>query len=135
VLEEYPSEEKRSVVRFFLLVEGLGEKYVHKEMFHVYGGKCLSRKAVHNWIEKLFYGRSKVADHETEVRKWLRQQSKDFYAAGKAMGQVYECWWRVCREINVLSSFGYHMFYVLYPFVAYSLTLPRTFLPPSLCFF
>jgi hypothetical protein len=24
----------------------------------------------------------KVADDETEVRKWLRQQSKDFYAAG-----------------------------------------------------
>jgi hypothetical protein len=26
--------------------------------------------------------RSKVADGETEVRKWLRQQSKYFYAAG-----------------------------------------------------
>jgi hypothetical protein len=19
---------------------------------------------------------------------------------GKAMGQVYQCWWRICREIN-----------------------------------
>jgi hypothetical protein len=51
-------------------------------MFPVYGVKCLSRKAVHNWVEKLSEGRSKVADDETEVRKWLRQQSKDFYAAG-----------------------------------------------------
>jgi hypothetical protein len=44
------------------------------------------------------------------------------------MGQVYQCWWRICREINVfLSRFEYHMFYVLYQFVAYLLTLPRTY--------
>jgi hypothetical protein len=48
----------------------------------VYGGKCLSCKAVHSWVEKRgkrFADDEKV---ETEVRKWLRQQSKDFYAAG-----------------------------------------------------
>jgi hypothetical protein len=35
-------------------------------------------------------------------RKWLRQQSKDSYAAGctgKAKEHVYQCWWRICREI------------------------------------
>jgi hypothetical protein len=37
------------------------------------------------------------------------------------MGQVYQCRWRICREINVLSSLEYHMFYVLYPFVTYYL--------------
>jgi transposase len=31
-------------------------------MFPVYGGKCLSRKAVHNWVEKFSQERSKVAD-------------------------------------------------------------------------
>jgi hypothetical protein len=31
-------------------------------MFPVYGEECLSRKAVHNWVEKLSQGRSKVAD-------------------------------------------------------------------------
>jgi hypothetical protein len=54
----------------------------HKEMFPVYCGKCLLRKAVHSWVEKRgkhFADNEKV---ETEVRKWLRQQSKDFYAAG-----------------------------------------------------
>jgi hypothetical protein len=40
------------------------------------------------------------------------------------MGQVYQCWWRICREINVFSRFEYHMFYVVYPFVTYLLTLP-----------
>jgi cell division FtsZ-interacting protein ZapD len=32
-------------------------------MFSVYGGKCLSCTAVHNWIEKFSQGRSKVANH------------------------------------------------------------------------
>jgi hypothetical protein len=31
---------------------------------------------------KFSRGRSKTSDDETEVRKWLRQQSKDFYAVG-----------------------------------------------------
>jgi hypothetical protein len=31
-------------------------------MFPVYYGKCLSRKAVHNWIEKFSQQRSKIAD-------------------------------------------------------------------------
>jgi hypothetical protein len=51
-------------------------------MFPVYGGKCLSRKAIHSWVEKFSQVRSKDPDDETEVRKWLRQQSKDFYGVG-----------------------------------------------------
>jgi hypothetical protein len=49
-----------------------------------------------------------------------------FRRTGKAMGQVYPCWWRICREMNVSPRFEYPMFYVLYPFVTYLLTLPRT---------
>jgi hypothetical protein len=44
------------------------------------------------------------------------------------MGQVYQCWWRICRETNVFSKFEYHMFYVLYPFVTSLLTFPRKYL-------
>jgi hypothetical protein len=29
----------------------------------------------------------------------------------KAMGQAYQLWWRICREIYVLSMFENHMFY------------------------
>jgi hypothetical protein len=65
-----------------------------------------------------------------QVRKWMRQQSKDFYAAGfDALVK-----WRD-KRINVvgeyvekkmfLPSFEYHLFYVLYPFVAYLLTSSR----------
>jgi hypothetical protein len=52
-----------------------------------------------------------------------------FRRTGKAMGQVYQCWWRICREINDFSSrFEYHIFYVLYPFVNYLLTPPHIYL-------
>jgi hypothetical protein len=77
-------------------------------MFLVYGGKCFSRKAVLNWVEKFSQVSSKVADDGTKMRKWLRQQSKrllhcGFRRTGKAMGQVCQCWWRIFREINVFS--------------------------------
>jgi hypothetical protein len=51
-------------------------------MFALYGGKCLSRKEVHNRAEKFSQGRSTITDDETEVQKRLREQSKDFNAAG-----------------------------------------------------
>jgi hypothetical protein len=34
----------------FLWAKGLNAKYVHKEMFPVYGGMCLLHKVVHNWV-------------------------------------------------------------------------------------
>jgi hypothetical protein len=49
ILEGYPTEEQRCVVRI-LWAKGLDAKDIHKEMFPVYGGKYLSRKAVHNWV-------------------------------------------------------------------------------------
>jgi hypothetical protein len=59
---------------------------------------------------------------ETTVKRLLCRECR---RTGKAMGQVYQCSWRICREIKVLSRFEYHMFYVLYPFMTYLLTLPR----------
>jgi hypothetical protein len=55
---------------------------IHKEIFPVYGGECLSRRAVHKWNKKRSKGFADDEKVETEVRKWLRQQSKDVYAAG-----------------------------------------------------
>jgi hypothetical protein len=59
--EDCTIEEQHSVVRF-LWEKGLDAKDIHKETFPVYGGKCSSCKAVHNWVEKFSQGRSKVAD-------------------------------------------------------------------------
>jgi hypothetical protein len=49
VLEECTINEQLFVGRF-LRPKGLSAKDIHKEMYHVYGEKCLSRKAVHNWL-------------------------------------------------------------------------------------
>jgi hypothetical protein len=73
MLEECITEEQRSVMRF-LWAKGLNAKDINKEMFLVYGGKCLSHKAVHNWVEKFSQGLSKIADDKMEVRKLVRQQ-------------------------------------------------------------
>jgi hypothetical protein len=55
-------------------------------------------------------------------------RSKDFYAASfdalvKRLDKMYQCWWKICRKI-FFSKFEYHMFYFLYQFVTYLLTLP-----------
>jgi hypothetical protein len=46
-LEEYTTKEQRSVVSSFV-GKTTPAKDIYKEMFPIYGGKCLSRKAVHN---------------------------------------------------------------------------------------
>jgi hypothetical protein len=112
--------------------KGLNAKDIHKEMFPVYGGKFLSRKAIHNWVETFFQGRLKVAGDplpgaevaETTVRRLL---CCGFRRTGKQMGQVFQCCWRICRKIHVFFfRFEYHMYYVLYLFVACVLIDPRT---------
>jgi transposase len=61
MLEECTIEEQHSVV-LLLWAKGLSAKDIHKEMFPIYGGKCLSHKAVHNWVEKFSQGCLKVTD-------------------------------------------------------------------------
>jgi hypothetical protein len=107
-------------------------------MFSVYDGKCLSHKAVHNWVEKFSQERSKVADDARPGRPVgiateatvLRQQSEDFCVAGfEALVKRWENCISVgggyVEEFFPFSRFEYHMFYVLYPFVTYLLALPR----------
>jgi hypothetical protein len=40
------------------------------------------------------------------------------------MEQVYQCYWRICREINAFPGLEYYVFYILHQFVIYLLTLP-----------
>jgi hypothetical protein len=63
VFDGYTTEEQRSVVRF-LWAKGLNERDIHKETFSLYGGKCLPRKAFHNWVANV----SLMKRFETEMR-------------------------------------------------------------------
>jgi hypothetical protein len=62
---------KHSVVRF--LRKRLSDKDIMKKYFLF---------TVHNRVKKPSQGCPNVADDEMKLRKWLRQQSKDFCAAG-----------------------------------------------------
>jgi hypothetical protein len=108
VLEEYATEEQSSVVHFCGQKDSMQRIFI--KIFPVYGGKCLSHKAVHNWVNKFSQGRSKVVDvtrpghpvaqvAKTTVKRLL---CCGFQRTSKAIGQVYQCWWRICRETNVL---------------------------------
>jgi hypothetical protein len=57
---EYTTKGQHSVVPFFVGKRTRCKGH-HKEMFPIYGGKCLWCKGVHNWVEKFSQGRSKVA--------------------------------------------------------------------------
>jgi hypothetical protein len=80
-LEECTPEEQRPVLRF-LWSKRLSAKDIHKEVFSVYCGKCLSVQAVHEWAEKRGKRFADDKEVETDMRKWLRQQSKRLNAAG-----------------------------------------------------
>lgn len=52
----------------FLWAKGLPAKDIHKKVFPVYGEKSLSRKVVHNRVEKFSQGRSNVVEEEQTGR-------------------------------------------------------------------
>jgi hypothetical protein len=81
LLEGYTTEEQRSLLRF-MWAKGLNAKDIHKEIVLIYGGKCLSRKAVRNWVEKFSQGRSRVADEARPGAEVVQTTVKNSYAAG-----------------------------------------------------
>jgi hypothetical protein len=78
VLEACTTDEQRSVVPFFFV----GAKDSHKEMFPLYGGKCLVHKAVHKCVEKFSQGLSKITDDARQGAKLLETTLKNFYSPG-----------------------------------------------------
>jgi hypothetical protein len=104
VLEEYTTEEQRSLLRF-LCTKGLTTEDMHKEMFPVFGWKCLSRKVLQPWGQRYADNEeveTGAAMAEITVKKPL---CCGFRRTGKAMGQVYVCWCRMCREIYAFLQF------------------------------
>jgi hypothetical protein len=91
-------------------------------MFPVYGGKCLSCKAVHSWVKTRGKRLTDDEEVETEVREWLRKQSNNSMlreSDGTSGSMLVED----MSINNFFPRFEYHMFYVLYPFVTYLLTV------------
>jgi hypothetical protein len=102
-------------------------------MFPVYSEKCLSRKAIQPWWQTFRWwrrGRNGGAEvAETKVKKLL---ICGFWRTGIAMRQVYQCWSRICRVINVFFRLEYHMFYICDLFTSCPSYIQLLQLSPSL---
>ena len=66
----------------FLWAKTMEAKDIHKEMLPMYGEHCLSRQAVHNWVQKFSEWRTSVEDEHRVGRITFRQQPKEFFATG-----------------------------------------------------
>ena len=74
-LSTFTKIEQRGVVRF-LWAKNVEAKDVHKEMLPMYGEHCLSRQAVHNWVQKFSEGRTSIEDVHRVGRITFRLQPK-----------------------------------------------------------
>jgi hypothetical protein len=77
MLEECITKEQRSVVHFHVQKDSMQKIPTKKCWLFMLGSICR--------VKQFHLGGKHFADDEefeTEVWKWLRQQSKDFYAAG-----------------------------------------------------
>jgi hypothetical protein len=81
VLEESATEEQHSLF-VFLWAKELSANNIHKEMFLVYGWKYLSVKWFATGSRNSLKDVRKSQMTSDQMRKWLRQQSNDLYAAG-----------------------------------------------------
>jgi hypothetical protein len=127
VLEEYTTEEQRYVVRLCGQNDSMQSIFIKKYILLIVGSVCR--------VKQFTTGLRKVANVSVMTKGlkrrcgsgWNNSQKFlccEFRCTGIAMEQVYQCWWRICLEINVFSRFEYYMLYVLYPSVTYLLTLP-----------
>jgi hypothetical protein len=101
VLEECTNEEHRPAVRFYGPKDSMQRIFIKKYFMFTVGSSCR--------LKRFQPGGKRFADDEEvemEVRKWLRQQSKDFYAAGF---DVLVKRWDNC--INVVGSIGREIFF------------------------
>jgi hypothetical protein len=123
--EDCTIEEQRSVI-YSLCGKVFHAKDIQRDMFLVYGGKCLSHKTVHKWVEIFSQELPKIANDgrrgvevaETTIEIFpccgLRRDGRSVSVLLKGMSR---------NKCFFFSRFKYHMFYVSYPFVTYLLTL------------
>jgi hypothetical protein len=127
VREDCTTEDWCSVMRFLWAKDSIQRIFIKKCFLFAVGSVCRMKRftagwQTFRWWRRGWDGGAEVA--ETTVKRLL---CCGFRRTGKAMGQVCQCWWRICRKINVsFSRFEYRMFYVLYSFVTLFLKMRKT---------
>jgi hypothetical protein len=124
VLEKCTREEHRFVVCFCGQKGWMQRIFIEKCILFTVESVCRVKRFRPWWQMFRWWRRSWNGGAEMTETTVERLPCCGFRRTGKAMGQVYQCWWRICREINAFSRFEYHMFYFLYIFVTCLLSLP-----------
>jgi len=92
--------EQRGVARF-LCAKKIEAEDIHKEMLPMYGEHCLSRQAVHNWVQKFSEGRASVEDEHragqpVEIATPETLQRVEDIIRAETVGEVFKFVWRLC---------------------------------------
>jgi hypothetical protein len=105
VLEEYSTEEQRSVARFFGQKDTMQRIFIKKCVMFTVGSFCRvkrftigSKNSLNDFLKVTDGAQLGAEVAEKTVKRLLCSW---FQRTGKAMEQVYQCWCRICREINV----------------------------------
>jgi hypothetical protein len=122
VLEGCATEEQRSVVHSFCgRKDSIQRSFIEKCFLFTVGSVYRVKRFTTGSRNVVYVSLMTKRLKQTEVRKWLRQESKDL--------KVRQCWLRICQEMHLFfPRFEYHRCYVWYTFVTYLLTLPRMWL-------
>jgi hypothetical protein len=83
--------------------ESMQRVFINKYFLFTVGSVCRVKRFIYVWQRfrwrRCCNGGAEVV--ETTVKRLL---CCGFRHTGKAMGQVYYCWWSICREINIFPS-------------------------------
>jgi hypothetical protein len=87
----------------FLLAKGLNAKDIHKEMSVLFkvGSVCRVKRFTSVWPTFRWWRRGWNEGAEVAEKTLKRLLCCGLLRTDKAMGQVYQCWRRMCWEINV----------------------------------
>jgi hypothetical protein len=101
VLEVYTTEEQISIIFSYGQKDSMRKIFIKKYFLFTVRNFCRLKRfttawQTFRWWRRGWNGGAEVA--ETTVERPL---CSGFRRTGKTMGQVYQCWWRLCRDINI----------------------------------
>jgi hypothetical protein len=77
--------------------------FINKCFLFTVGSVCRVKRFTTEWKTFRWWRRDSNGDAEVAQTTVKRLLCCGFLRTGKAMWQVYQCWWRICREINIFN--------------------------------
>jgi hypothetical protein len=109
---ECTTKEQRSVVPLFMGKRLTAKLFIKKCFKFTVGSVCRVKRSTTGWQNFRWWRRDWNGGAEMAEATVKRLLCCGFRRTGKAAGQVYQCWWKICREMN--DSFQVWISYVLW---------------------